>query len=103
MNSSYYFANRFSMLPNNTDFLPYDINVLKKIQEESERRKRPKPNYSFHTLFSPFIADAVGASPNYDIEAKAVELLRRKKIVRIQLPHIHASVQYRRSTRKNRI
>lgn len=79
MNSNYYFANRFSMLPNNTDFLPYDINVLKKIQEESERRKRPKLNYSFHTLFSPFIADAVGASPNYDIEAKAVELLDRKK------------------------
>lgn len=46
MNSSYYFANRFSMLPNNTDFLPYDTNVLKKIQEESERRKRPKLNYS---------------------------------------------------------
>ena len=79
MNSNYYFANRFSMLPNNTDFLPYDTNVLKKIQEESERRKRPKLNYSFHTLFSPFIADAVGASPNYDIEAKAVELLDRKK------------------------
>lgn len=79
MNSNYYFANRFSMLPNNTGFLPYDINVLKKIQEESERRKRPKLNYSFHTLFSPFIADAVGASPNYDIEAKAVELLDRKK------------------------
>ena len=101
MNSNYYFANRFSMLPNNTDFLPYDTNVLKKIQEESERRKRPKLGYSFHTLFSPFIADAVGASPNYDIEAKAV--VGQEEIVRIQLPHIHASVQYRRSSRKNRI
>ena len=78
MNSNYYFANRFSMLPNNTDFLPYDINVLKKIQAESKRRNRPK-GCSFHTLFSPFIADAVGASSNYDIEAKAVELLGRKK------------------------